>query len=166
MTRFVLTLLLLTGSLAAQSLPDPKLTPGAVDNTLIADMSKKPHMIKGIEHNICAPDFVTPPFRVATKSTSIKKKVCVAYGIATGCPGKAWELDDIIAVEVGGNNIQSNLWPQPITEARTKDHQVEDLLGGPKGLVCQGNITLDAAQQCMLSNWVSCAEVVKKLKEK
>jgi len=149
-----------------QARPNLKLTPGAVDSTLVADLSKVPHKVDGVEHNICAADFVTPPFRVATKSQKIKTAVCLAYGVTSGCPGKTWELDDIIPIEVGGQNIQLNLWPQPIAEARIKDHQVEDLLGGPHGLVCQGKIALQAAQSCVLNDWVACAVTVKKLQGK
>ena len=152
--------------LPAQQRQNPKLTPGAVDPTLVADLSKASHMVNGIEHNICAAGFVTPPFRVATKSQKIKTAVCLAYGVTSGCPGKAWELDDIVPIEVGGQNAQANLWPQPIAEARVKDHQVEDPLGGPRGLVCAGKITLQDAQACVLNDWVACAVTVKKLQGK
>jgi hypothetical protein len=149
---------------AQYAVPNPKLTPGVVDSTIVADLSKTPHMVGGVEHNICSADFVTPPFRVATKSQKIKTAVCVSYGITRGCPGPEWELDDIIPVELGGANVQSNLWPQPIKEARVKDHQVEDLLGGPRGLVCAGKITLAAAQSCVRDNWVACMATVATLK--
>jgi hypothetical protein len=145
-------------------LPDLKVTPGAVDPSLAADLSKAPHMVAGVEHNICAADFRTPPFRVATKSQKIKTAVCKAYGILNGCPGSQWELDDIIPIEVGGQNIQINLWPQPIVEARVKDHQVEDLLGGPKGLVCRGKISLSDAQSCIVNDWTACAVRIAALK--
>jgi hypothetical protein len=145
------------------ALPDKTISPGVVDSTLVADLSKKPHMIGGVEHNICAPDFRTPAFRVATKSQSIKKKVCAAYGITTGCPGPKYELDDMVPIFSGGKNVQANLWPQPILEARVKDHQVEDKLGGPRGFVCRGKITLKEAQSCILTDWVSCAAQIKRL---
>jgi hypothetical protein len=147
-----------------KSLPDPKVTPGAVDKTLVADLTKAPHMVAGVEHNICAADFRTPPFRVATKSQTIKTAVCKAYGINAGCPGAKWELDDLVPIFAGGQNIQINLWPQPIAEARIKDHQVEDLLGGPKGLVCQGKIKLADAQSCIMNDWTACAVRIAALK--
>ena len=146
--------------------PDLRLTPGVIDTTIVADLTKAPHLIGGVDHNICAPDFRTPPFRVATKNQKIKTAVCAAYGITSGCPGADWELDDTVAVEIGGKNVQANLWPQPIKEARVKDHQVEDALGGPKGLVCQGKITLADAQKCMRTDWAACAARVKSLEGK
>jgi len=145
--------------------PDRKLTPGVVDATIEADLSKKSYIVNDVERNICASDFVTPPFRVATKSEKIKTAVCKAYGIDKGCPGADWELDDIIPVELGGKNVEANLWPQPIKEARVKDHRVEDVLGGPRGLVCQGKIALKTAQACVLDDWVKCMDVVAKLRE-
>jgi len=145
-------------------LPDLKVTPGAVDKTLVADLTKASHIVAGVEHNICAADFRTPAFRVATKSQKIKTAVCRQYGILAGCPGPQWELDDIIPIFVGGQNIQINLWPQPIVEARIKDHQVEDLLGGPKGLVCRGKITLADAQSCIVNDWTACAVRIAALK--
>ena len=146
------------------AVPNSRFTPGVIDTTLVADLTKAKHMISGVEHNICAPDFVTPPFRVATKSEKIKTAVCRAYGVASGCPGSDWELDDILPIEMGGKNVQANLWPQPIKEARVKDHQVEDLLGGPRGLVCQGKIKLSTAQQCVIKDWVGCMATVAALK--
>jgi hypothetical protein len=45
-------------------------------------------------------------------------------------------------------------------EARIKDHQVEDVL--PK-LICAGKMTLAAAQKCMATDWVACADRLKTL---
>lgn len=154
----------------AYLLPDPKATPSVVDPKIVADTSRdrrvEMRIVDGrrqaVELNICAPDFRTPPFRSATKSEKEKKAVCAAYG-ADGCPGKAWELDDICPVELGCANVPANLWPQPIAQARVKDHQVEDKLGGPRGLVCAGKISLEDARRCVVDDWVVCAEKVKAL---
>jgi hypothetical protein len=146
-----------------QALPDPTLTPGAVNAHVIAEPGAGAYLIDGVEYNLCAKDFRTKPFRKATKSVRIKTAVCRAYGIKSGCPGKAWELDDAVPVELGGDNIQSNLWPQPIKEARVKDHQVEDKF--PK-LVCAGKISLEDAQACLRTNWVKCQAKVRILESK
>lgn len=146
-------------------LPDRKITPGVVNPRLLADLSGDKHMIqvKGhlVETNICARDFRTPPFRQATKDESIKKKVCVAYGITKGCPGPDYELDDLLPIEDGGENIQQNLWPQKIVEARIKDHQVEDIM--PK-LICAGKISLKDAQSCIVNDWVACRQRLSVIK--
>lgn len=148
------------------SMPNKKITPGVVNTKIEANLSGKSYALDGVEYNMCAPDFKTPPFRVATKSEKIKTAVCKAYGIDSGCPGKDWELDDIIPVELGGMNVQANLWPQPIVEARIKDHKVEDALGGPRGLVCKGKISLEDARTCVLTNWQSCIAKISSIQGK
>lgn len=148
------------------ALPNPELTPGEWNPTIVADLSRKPDRIAGVEHNLCALDFRTPPFREATRSEKIKRAVCAKYGIdAAHCIGKLYELDDTDPVELGGMNVEKNLWPQPIKQARIKDHRVEDVLGGPRGLVCQGKISLQAARDCVSTDWVACMARVKQLEK-
>lgn len=50
---------------------------------------------------------------------AMKIRVCQRYG-ARACPGPAWELDHLVSRELGGADTETNLWPQPITEARKK----------------------------------------------
>lgn len=136
---------------AGYQTPDHACTPGVVDPTIVADLSKKPHLIAGIEHNICAPDFRTGPFRHT--SEAVKKKACAEYG-AKGCPGSQWEVDHVISLELGGADQVGNLWPEAIHQARIKDHAVEDNMGGPRGLVCQGKMSLRDAQAGISADWV------------
>lgn len=82
-------------------------------------------------------------------STATKKKVCLAYGISTGCPGKDWELDHLISREIAGADDPKNLWPQPIAEARQKD-RLENALHRD---VCAGKITLAEAQREISIDW-------------
>ncbi len=145
----------------AYLLPDPHCTPGQADSRLIADMSGKTHMVNGVEANICAKDFRTGPWRKVSESE--KKKACEEYGITSGCPGPGYELDHLCSLEFGCSDSLLNLWPQPIKQARIKDHQVEDKL--PK-LVCKGKMTLKQAQDCMRGDWVTCAKRVQQLETK
>jgi hypothetical protein len=65
------------------------------------------------------------------------------------------EGDHLISIEIGGcPDCLTNLWPQPMDQARIKDHQVEDVL---PGLVCAGKMTLAEAQKCIAGDWVACA---------
>lgn len=139
-------------------LPDASATPGTVNRDLVADPSGKPHMVDGAEANLCAKDFRTGPFRKVDESR--KRKACAEYGIATGCPGSAYEIDHLISLEIGGSDDLANLWPQPIAQARLKDHGTEDVL--PK-LVCSRKISLREAQMCISGDWVKCAARVKAL---
>lgn len=143
-------------------LPDHRVTPGAINPEIVADPSGDHRLVNGIEVNICAKGFNTKPFRKATKDESIKKRVCEKYGVKSGCPGPGYELDDLVPVEVGAANVESNLWPQPIAQAHIKD-RLEDQL---KPLVCHRKMTLKQAQDCIRENWVTCAAKVKVLEAK
>lgn len=148
------------------ALQNRKLTPGAINFSIVADRSGGRDLVQGVEHNICAADFRTAPFRDATKHARVKLAVCAKYGIAAkDCNGKNYELDDIVSIETGGRNVEANLWPEPIRQARIKDHRVEDELGGPRGLICQGKIGLRDAQQCQVRDWVECLQKVRRLEK-
>ena len=82
-------------------------------------------------------------------SKSMKKEVCLAYGIMRGCPGPKYEIDHLISRELGGADDIRNLWPQPISDARQKDH-VEKFLHVQ---VCKGKISLPVAQKQIAENW-------------
>lgn len=141
-------------------LNDLKVTPGAVDDSLIADPSGDKHLVKTTGHlqetNLCAKDFHTGTVR--NVDLSVKKQVCAEYG-QKGCPSlKDFEIDHLISIEIGGSNDIRNLWPQPV-DARgvigfhTKD-KVENAL---HRMVCSGRITLPEAQKCISQNWYACA---------
>jgi hypothetical protein len=142
------------GHSGGMSLPDRRVTPGAVDPNAVADLSGKPHMVAGVERNICAHDFRTGPIRGAIRNfAGLKKRACAEYGVRK-CDASV-EGDHLISIEVGGcPDCLTNIWPQPMAEARIKDHQVEDVL--PK-LVCAGKMTLAEAQKCIAGDWVACA---------
>lgn len=143
-----------------KALPDARVTPGAVNPHAVADTSGKPHLVAGVEMNICARDFRTGPIREQIHNFGgVKKKACAEYGVAK-CD-KSVEGDHLISLEIGGcPDCVANIWPQPMDEARVKDHQVEDVL--PK-LVCAGKISLRDAQQCIAKDWVACAQRIRKL---
>ena len=145
-----------SGTLA---LPDPTITPGTVNHDIEADLSKAPRLVNGIEVNICAKDFRTGPFR---KTTAVmKRQVCQEYG-AADCPNPAkGEIDHLIPLEIGGQDVIENLWWQPAPDYHVKDHQVEDQL--PK-LICAGKISLSDAQQCISQDWTACAKRIEAMK--
>ncbi len=143
------------------ALPDPKVTPGAINTACVADLSQKQHIVNGIEENICAKDFRTGPIRATIHNfAKMKRTACAAYGVKK-CDGSV-EGDHFKPIEVCGcPDCQTNIWPQPLKEARIKDHQVEDIL--PK-LVCSGEMTLKQAQDCVATDWVKCAAKIKGMK--
>src|ERR1035441_9353807 len=79
--------LCMTGDAFGQTLPNPKLTPGATSTLTVGNLGD-------------------PTFRTGTvRNVSLKEKreVCDTYE-ATNCPGQAWELDHLISLEIGGAN--------------------------------------------------------------
>jgi hypothetical protein len=79
--------------------------------------------------------------------------VFAAYGVAYAQRG-GYELDHLISLELGGDNAQANLWPEPhdrtgFPGSQTKDG-VENRL---HDLVCSGRVDLATAQHAIATNW-------------
>lgn len=125
-----LCILYSTTSLAL-SLPDPALTPGSTITVPISVLCK-PGYSKLVRHT----------------TTAAKKRVCAAYH-KRDCPGPGFELDHLVSLEIGGADVELNLWPQPIDEARKKD-VVENRL---KREVCSGKTKLQDAQKRIRQWW-------------
>jgi hypothetical protein len=140
------------------ALPDLTVTPGAVDPEIEADPSGASYVVNGLEKNICAPHFSAKAIRKTIKDfPKLKRTACEQYGVEK-CDGSV-EGDHLISIEIGGcPDCQKNVWPQPMTEARIKDHQVEDVL--PK-LICAGTISLADAQKCIATDWVACEDKLR-----
>jgi hypothetical protein len=115
--------------LCAQAKPDEKLTPGALDPKVTGQT---------IEKTICRHGYTAA---VRDVSEATKKEVMARYGLD---PRNLhdYEIDHWVSLEVGGLNTITNLWPQPIAEAREKD-VVETWLHRQ---VCKGAMTLKEAQ--------------------
>jgi hypothetical protein len=76
-----------------------------------------------------------------------------AYG-ETGSAG-GYEEDHLIPLELGGSPTSpQNLWPQPGASPNPKD-AVED---AANQAVCDGQVTLAAAQHSIAVNWVALGE--------
>jgi len=76
-------------------------------------------------------------------------KYDVAYP-AYGTPqSEKTELDHLVSLELGGSNDATNLWPESPPTPNPKD-KVENAL---HAAVCDGRITLAAAQNAIASDW-------------
>jgi hypothetical protein len=126
-------------SYSYRDLPNPAVTPGLIRTS------------NSVE--ICAPGFSTEQYRHTTEAT--KKKVCAEYH-AKNCPGKGWEIDHLVSLEIGGEDDIGNLWAQPAPAFHEKD-KLENRL---HKLVCSNRMTLPAAQSCLMRNWISCYEKI------
>ena len=125
MVRFLAAALLLAGPAMAQSvqrrifeqrrasaevseqttfaLPDPGMTPGAIDPTVTLDQ-------------IC--NGTTKARRPRTTATC--DRVFAAYSIPTR-DRYQYECDHDVPIALGGSSVAANLWPQPNVEAPLKD---------------------------------------------
>jgi hypothetical protein len=161
LVSFLLTLLLAAG-MAAESqahyrigrngvvLPDPGVTPGAARTTDAKE--------------ICAEGFRTGPFRKTTRAT--KAQAYEEYGVEPNkgmCAGGC-EVDHLIPLFDGGEDVLANLWPQP--SKGIGFHQKDVLEVALHRMVCAGKITLPEAQRCIAENWWACALKLKILDAK
>jgi hypothetical protein len=108
--KIVFTSLSLLFSLSAfaLTLPEPQLTPGRICNAQDPDFEKYDYEegIARCKRNVSVGD---------------KQRVATNYG---GIPRKDWpnyEFDHLIPLCAGGTNNETNIWPQPIDEAKDKD---------------------------------------------
>jgi hypothetical protein len=60
------------------------------------------------------------------------------------------EYDHLVSIELGGSNDLTNLWPQPIEEAKVKDG-LEDYLHAK---VIEGKLPLAEVQKRIAADWV------------
>ena len=111
---------------AAQTylLPDPTLTPGAVDPVVSLE-------------TIC--NRTTRERRHVLPATA--DQVFAAYGVAPTDRG-LYELDHLVPLAIAGSNAAANLWPQPNGEAEKKDALEREM----QRLACVAYRTLTPAE--------------------
>ncbi len=149
----ILCLVLLMGSTAvwAGDLPDPSLTPGALDPEV---------MQSNIQESICKAGHFTwteghmPPKSFLEKT---EKEQITAYGYPDENT-KHYQMDHLIPLSLGGNPTDAkNIWPQLLISkwsARRKDY-LEGILHEK---VCKGELSLSQAQEEIRSNWIGAYE--------
>jgi hypothetical protein len=122
-------------------LPDPSCTPGAIDPAVTqAD----------IQSTICRAGY-TDSVRPPEAETEVFK-----WDVAEPAYGQhevSGELDHLVPLELGGDNDARNLWVEAGPIPNAKD-AVENALNHA---VCDGQITLRAAQREIARNWISAA---------
>ena len=116
--------------------PDRKLTPGAT----FAGVTRA---------DVCVSGWSAAHRNV----TASKKRSVFARYHLTNVP-RAYEVDHLISLELGGSNEVTNLWPERYAGtwgARKKD-KLENRL---HALVCGGTITLATAQHEIATDWIA-----------
>jgi hypothetical protein len=152
-TMKYISLLLLSSTMFAQQaqyrhdgkapLNDLNATPGVADPSLT-------------KAQLCDPSFRTGTERDVTEE--MKKKVCEEYGITTGCPGKGYEIDHLVSIEIGGSEDIANLWPQPADAPGVIGFHTKDVVEDRSHkAVCSGKLTLQQAQDGIRTDWLQYA---------
>ncbi|HEY4112841.1 MAG TPA: hypothetical protein VGM17_02165 [Rhizomicrobium sp.] len=148
MRMAILALAMLTGCAGIPArdpaLPDPALTPGAVD----------PHVTSSnIDTTVCVPGY-TKHVRPPARFTSALKRAQMSAWHLSGA-ARDYEEDHLIPLELGAAPADArNLWPEPrhgAWNAAVKD-RLENRL---HALVCRRALDLTTAQGAIASDWTS-----------
>lgn len=125
-------------------LPDPACTPGATNPDVTQADIATTICSSGWTATIRPPESYTEPLKLQQMS---------AYGDTA--PVSSFEEDHLISLELGGSpRDPRNLWPEPGASPNPKD-AVEN---AARRAVCNGTMSLAAAQQGIASNWISLGE--------
>jgi hypothetical protein len=117
-------------------MPNPRLTPGAI-------------FVGVTTAEVCTSGWATRHRDVTSEQYH---EVYGQYGIPYPEPSGTYELDHLIPLELGGDNANANLWPEPASPA-PGFHQKDALENALHDLVCAGSLGLAAAQHDIASNW-------------
>lgn len=123
-------------SSAAAILPDPALTPGAVRTM---DVTR-----------ICAPGYARAARHTAA---ALKLAIYAAYKLTphTGY----YVIDHLIPLELGGDDVAANLWPEDEHAADGNAHDKDRLENFLHREVCAGRMPLRQAQAEIAGNWLA-----------
>jgi hypothetical protein len=131
------TLLLI--AMTFPTLPDPSLTPGSARTTSASDVCSDPH---------------TAQYRHWSRERD--NHILEEYGLPFGSSHLNYEIDHLIPLDIGGSDLDSNLWPEPrsnIVEWRASAEAKDKLEWRLHDLVCSGELDLVEAQHEIVEDW-------------
>jgi hypothetical protein len=99
---------------------------------------------------LCSPSFHTSSIRNVPESEKHQDEI--EYGLAPKGYGSTLEIDHIISLELGGANDIANLFPEK-ANAAPGFHVKDKLENEAHRWVCEGKITLHAAQVAIATDW-------------
>jgi hypothetical protein len=116
------------------SLPDSKLTPGAVTTTNA--------------NNICN---MQSHSTVPASSAAVQTAVYDEYGDTSPAAQHKYILDWLVPYDLGGADVRANFWPADVEGTGFYEKvQTDDIL---RQMVCRGELTLAQAQHELETNW-------------
>jgi hypothetical protein len=84
----------------------------------------------------------------------VKLQAYAMYGISFPQPTGSFELDHLIPLELGGDNLVENLWPEP-AEPRPGFHEKDKVENFLHKQVCSGAMSLAEAQRIIATDWLT-----------
>lgn len=137
-------LLAMASSSFAGDLPDPSMTPGAINPEVTQANVGSTVCVKGWTKTVRPPMYYT---------NRLKKEQIRQYGYANTDP-RDYEEDHLVPLSVGGHPTDPrNLWPEPRKSEWNADRKDELEFALYKG-VCNGDVTLAEAQRAFATNWI------------
>lgn len=128
----------------AGDLPDPRITPGAIDPSVTQVNIQATVCVKGYTKTVRPPAYFT---------NKLKKSQMREYGYADTDP-RHYEEDHLIALSIGGApEDPKNLWPQP-RNSEWNAEKKDELEFKLYKLVCNGRVPLVEAQREMAKDWI------------
>lgn len=119
--------------------PDRRCSPGAYYRALAKRV-------------LCSASFRTGQVRDVSETT--RHEIEVEYGMPARNYGRSLEIDHIVALELGGSNDESNLFPEG-RQAHPGYTAKDRLENRAHDLVCAGAIRLRVAQRRMATDWIA-----------
>lgn len=140
----------------ASDLPNPTMTPGAINPEVTQANIHSTVCVKGWTKTVRPPKFYT---------NKLKREQIRQYGYANTNP-RDYEEDHLIPLSVGGNPTDPrNLWPQPRNSEWSADRKDELEFAVYMG-VCHGEVSLAEAQMAFARNWIDAYRRYEPLRRK
>lgn len=121
----------------ARALPDRTLTPGYTRPVKISELCRR-----------------RQPNGPPDEDVSMELKVFREYGLPVSA-SKSYELDYLIAPDLGGADDARNLWPEPYGSTAWNAHVKDELEERLHTMVCDGQIDLATAQKDIATDWIA-----------
>ena len=132
---------------AQGALPDPALTPGAINPAVTQETIGETICVRGWTRTVRPPQEFT---------CQLKRRQMRTYGYLGRRLGD-FELDHLVPLDLGGSPDDArNLWPEPWIEANGWGADRKDELEAALSrLVCAGRLGLAEAQAAITTDWIA-----------